>query len=571
MLKNVKILYKVILLSAVLLIFICAVGFTGYYFNNKANVEMTHMYNDQLMPVKWMNDIISQTSSNESNLLYLILNSGNADALKKYLDDIDARTGIIDAEWESYKKLENDKYELDTIPVVDKNKAAFREARAKIIDAARAGNQTEAYKLLNDNINYLREEQKALKDLEEYNTRMASEVSEKNNREFVLSVEILVSVVLAALLIGILLTVLITNAVIRPISLLKKEINELVQKGGDLTREIDVKSKDEIGQLGYAVNRFLSNLKEIIGSVIQESDGVEQSVALVDQRMQELNSFIQDVSATTEEISAGMEETAAATEQVNASSSQIEAAVGSMAEKAQKGAGEAGEISKRAAELKNSSVVSQETASHIYEESRGKLEKAIDQARAVGQISVLADAILQISAQTNLLALNAAIEAARAGDAGKGFAVVSDEIRKLAEDANKAVNEIQRVTGEVVSSVSGLTEGSRTILNFIDTTVVNDYQNMLKTGEAYSNDAVFVDNLVADFSSTSEELAVSIEGVIRAVSEVTQTVNEGAAGTQNIAEKGAQIVTMVSEVQEQMQKSREGARRLKETVGKFKV
>ena len=113
-----------------------------------------------------------------------------------------------------------------------------------------------------------------------------------------------------------------------------------------------------------------------------------------------------------------MEETAAAAEQVNSSSIEIETAVDVIAKKAQKGAFAAGEISTRASKLKSGTIASQQAAQEIYEKQRMKLELALEQAKAIKQISALSDAILQISSQTNLLALNAAIEAARAGESG---------------------------------------------------------------------------------------------------------------------------------------------------------
>jgi methyl-accepting chemotaxis protein len=571
MLKNIKVIYKIVLLSAFLLVFIAIVGFAGFYYTNTANDQMTSMYHDRLLPVKWLNDAISQTNANEADLLYAIMNSENSTEQGKFIENIERRSEQIDSNWANYKKTNLDKFEVDTIPVVEKNKKAFREAREKIIEAAKMGNQIEAFSLLNENIDYLRNEQKALNDLSEYNSKAANDIHTRNENDFDFALKSILSTVLFALVIGILLTIIITNGIIRPINRLKRELNKLVQNGGDLTEEINIKSKDEIGQLADSLNKFLSNLRTIISNIIHETNTVESSVVLVGQKMNELNAFIDEVSATTEEISAGMEETAAATEEVNASSEEIESAIEAMAQKAQNGAAEAGEIEKRANELKNSTISSQNAAQKIYEETRSRLEAAIENSRSVEQISVLSDSILQMSSQTNLLALNASIEAARAGEAGKGFAVVADEIRKLAEESKVAVNQIQQVTQEVISSVEGLADGSRTFMDFLDTTVLTDYQRMLKIGESYNDDAVFVDNLVSEFSASSEELTASIQAIIQAISEVTQTVNDGAAGTQVIADKGSQIVGMVGDVRDEMRIGSNSTQKLKETVAKFKV
>ena len=127
------------------------------------------------------------------------------------------------------------------------------------------------------------------------------------------------------------------------------------------------------------------------------------------------------------------------------------------------------------------------------------------------------------------------------------------------------------MTKEVVAVVEDLAGSSRSIMNFMDTNVIKDYEAMIETGEYYSNDAVFIDKLVTDFSATAEELTASVEGIINAINDVSKTVNEGAAGTQNIAEKSTAILLKVNDVQEQMNISSFNAKKLKDVVGKFKV
>jgi len=373
---------------------------------------------------------------------------------------------------------------------------------------------------------------------------------------------------LASLSIGYFIASLISNPVI------SASENLRVIATGDFTHEIPKgfqRSKDEIGVLVKSINTMQESIKEVIKSVVKESRSVAESVLTTGQHISELTSQIKDVSDTTENLSAGMEETAAATEEMNATASDIEQAIDSIASKAQQGSIAAGEISYRAGEIKKAAKSSQKSANDVYISTQDNLRKAIEQSKAVEQINVLSNAILQITSQTNLLALNAAIEAARAGEAGKGFAVVAEEIRKLAEDSKNAVNEIQKVTKTVVSSVTNLTESSGEVLNFIDKQVLKDYDSMVEIGEQYSRDADLVDNLVTDFSATAQQLAASIQNIVKAINEITSAANEGAEGTTNIAGKAAIVVEKADAVMNQADLSKESADKLIKIVSKFRV
>jgi len=441
----------------------------------------------------------------------------------------------------------------------------------KVIVISRGQRIEDASSLMSESLEAFNASSENLLALVKYNNENASKASSEGVLRYNQAKIFLIATITLIALFGIFMTVIILLSIIRPIGKLNEKLRTLAEKGGDLTQQIDIHSRDEIGDLALSVNKFLTNFRLIMTEVNACYKSVEATAVTVSERLVELNENIEDTSATVEELSSGMEETSTAAEQVNVSTIEIETAIEAMAQKAQEGSVAAGEISRRANELKNNIIVSQQTANQMYEETKINLEIALQQSKAVEQIPILSNAILQISSQTNLLALNAAIEAARAGEAGKGFAVVADEIRKLAENSKETVNEIQKITKEVVVSVGNLTYNSRVVMNFIDSTVKSDYNNMLNTGDLYNNDAEFVDNLVTDFSATAEELTASIEGIIKSISEVARNVREGSSGTQSIAERTTTIVTKVNEVQKQMQISIGSAGKLKEAVSKFKI
>ena len=382
---------------------------------------------------------------------------------------------------------------------------------------------------------------------------------------------ITVLVLISCIILGILFGVLNIRGITKPMAMLQSKLTELVERGGDLTKSIEIASKDEIGDLAKAVNQFIQNIRIIIAEVNQRAEAVGSTALAVGEKLELLNSNIEDSSATVQELSAGMEETAASAEEINASSNEIAHASSNVAERAQTGASAVAEISKRAVELQTNAIHSKESSNSIFKNSEEKLTMALEKSKEIEKIRGLTDSILQISTQTNLLALNAAIEAARAGESGRGFSVVADEIGRLADSSKKTVEEIQAVTEEVVGSVENLAINTKEFLEYFNNVVVKDYDGLVETGDQYEKDASFVDGLVTDFSSTSEQLTATISEIIKAINEVSLTISESANGTQNIAERIMDIVALADEIKSQMNLNIENSNLLKAAVGKFTV
>src|SRR5690606_28179125 len=136
------------------------------------------------------------------------------------------------------------------------------------------------------------------------------------------------------------------------------------------------------------------------------------------------------------------------------------------------------EISNKADELSQQFISARDKTMGVYQDAREEIENALKASKEVEKINILSNAILQISEQTSLLSLNAAIEAARAGEAGKGFAVVADEIRKLAENSNATVGEIQAVTENITKAVGLLIDKVSLIIEFLEKDIKRDYDLM---------------------------------------------------------------------------------------------
>ena len=378
-------------------------------------------------------------------------------------------------------------------------------------------------------------------------------------------------IVLAAIIVSV-ISIFMANRISKPIKVAAGHLNTLAKT--DFTKDLPddfMNRRDEIGVLMKSVNVMSKSIRTVIHDVISEAHKVIENILVSSDHLTELLERIAEVSATTGEMSEVTSETAASTEEMNATSIEIESAVRSTAEKAQSGSAVVREIRKRAQDLKENAIVSHNAAHAIRNDMDSEMRKALAQSKAVGKINAFTESILQIAEQTNLLALNAAIEAAKAGQAGKGFAVVADEIRKLAENSKKTVTKIRDVTKEAITSVENLVLCSEKTLNFIDTKVINDYKTMVEIGEQYYNDAASIQNLVTEFSSTSEELLASIQNMVKAINEVATSNSEEAQGTQNISQKALDVMDRASNISKLMHAAKQSSECLAESVSRFKI
>jgi len=340
---------------------------------------------------------------------------------------------------------------------------------------------------------------------------------------------------------------------------------------GDLTIKVNTKSKDEIGLLSDGFNSMVDSQKTIINNVVDLVGNIVNVLDTTENNIEDLNKNIEDVSATTEEIAAGMEETSASMEEMNATSNEISQILDDIAHKAEQGVISAKEINNRALEVKKEAMESKQSVNNIYDVTQSKLKEAIEEAKTIEQINILSDSILAITDQTNLLALNAAIEAARAGEAGKGFAVVADEIRKLAEESKQAVGKIQQVTENVLQSVNKLVMSSNEVLELVDKKVIKDYEVLVATSGQYSDDAMYFEKLVSDFSNSFSTLKDIVMNMIKAIEEVSIATNEETEATSNIAERSTYIIEKTIDIINQMHDAKQKIDNLMEVVSKFKT
>ncbi|UTT43698.1 methyl-accepting chemotaxis protein [Exiguobacterium aurantiacum] len=381
----------------------------------------------------------------------------------------------------------------------------------------------------------------------------------------------LLIIMAAAVVFTVLMMVFIFRSIFEPLNEFKVKMRELATSQGDLTTAIPVKRRDEFSGLARDFNQFLANLRQLILQVNGVSRGMTEQSAHMYDELKALDTYMTTTAATTEDLTAGMQQTAASAQEMNASASDMERTLHNIVTMAAERKAEAAQVDARAVALRDHAVEAKSSALSVLSSTRVNLEKAMQDAKAVREIATLTNDILDIAAQTNLLSLNASIEAARAGEAGRGFAVVADEIRKLAETSRTTVERIQAISTTVLHSVDHLNDTSSEMLGFLDTNVLKDYDQLEEAAERYSEDAGRFETTASEFANAAVELEQLTSNMIGVIQDVAVTVNNGALGTQEIAEKVTMSVDRFSELNRVTEVSQQKMDELNELIGQFKV
>lgn len=385
---------------------------------------------------------------------------------------------------------------------------------------------------------------------------------------------------LAKLIIGAMLVAFILSAVIgvilgigitKPIRQLTDVIDQTARldfcptENGEKLR----KHKDEIGVMAGKIHDMRKKLHGLMEELQQTQQTLEVSTGDLNELMKQNSAIAEDNSAVTQELAAGMQETRANTASIVESVRIMEQSSGNIHRLAADGAENSSQIQERAGEMERISTQSCNKTDEMYDVMKQKSETAMEEAKAVERINSLTDNIKKISSQTNLLALNANIEAARAGEAGKGFAVVASEIGDLASQTLETVSNIDEIVGEVNGSVTNMTECLTTIMDFLEQTVLGDYENFAKMGQQYHMDADTFRDIMQETKNAVEELEKHIGQIGSTVADINTMVEQSSDGISGIAEKSGSTQNLVEDGYEKLQECNRSVDVIKEFVAQF--
>lgn len=394
-------------------------------------------------------------------------------------------------------------------------------------------------------------------------------ISIKASGTYVFEIILLVLVVIIMAI-----TILIANRkIVRPVKKASASLNVIVksieENRGDLTQRIEVTTQDEIAQLVNGINGFLDNLQGLMQRMQDDSARMMASAGTVGERVDESNRNAMNLSAAAEELAASMEEVSVTLEQIATGSTRILEQVRGMSQGADSGVEDMGQIKNNVAGMQKETNASRKAAVDMFSDITVTLQEAVEESSNVEKINDLTGDILDIASQTNLLALNASIEAARAGEAGKGFAVVADEIRVLADNSTKTANNIQEISRMVTGAVGKLAENATRMLDFINTSVMKDYDNFEEIMIQYQNDTDNVSGILTEFAQQAAVITETMQSMNSGINDITMTVEESVRGITGVAEDTSSLVGAITHIHEATEDNQEISKEMQKEVSRF--
>ncbi|MFZ1985766.1 MAG: methyl-accepting chemotaxis protein [Desulfatitalea sp.] len=514
---------KLTLGFTVMLLFIAAIGWTCYTGVHKTNGYLQEIFSVRLPGI----DYLLETDRDLQQLLVaersMIFADTNSEIFKQLLNEYETNLKQSQERWEK----------LEALPATDDRRAIMKQyntARAAWLEvsqqiaAGRKADTREGRRLALDlTLGLAKERFEKMRDALDQLTGMDLAAAQTASKEaealYGRTMLWLVAMVAGALVAGLLLSLFIGASITRPLNAAVAGLKDIAEGEGDLTKRLEVKSQDELGELSQWFNVFLEKLQEMVRRITSNAETLSRSAETLTtisedmtQGADAMTGSSNSVATAAEEMSTNINSVAAAMELASTNMSSVSSATEEMGST----------IAEIAVHTEKARTITNDAVTQTKETST-KMDQLGEAARSISKVT---EVITEISEQTNLLALNATIEAARAGEAGKGFAVVANEIKALARQTAAATQEIK---GKI-AGIQGSTEQTISQISQISR-VINDINEIVST----------ISSATEEQSTATKDIAANVAQASSGISEVNQNVAQSSAVSKDIAQDIAGI------------------------------
>lgn len=455
-LKSFKVLKlirgRVVLVFAVLTIILAAMLIVSYNNTERLKDELKTLTGknvDQQMRVNLLAGEIAQLSNLEQS--FIITGSD------VYLGQYEEQKETIDKTLQDLHKVFNKKGDArDRIDSIDQFYNNYLTYSKRVIDVRKESGLDAAQRIVQIGTGA-----KAMSYVD-IHIDMMNKVLAKNTdaqiKKVEKSTEVSMIIFFVLTLLSIILVFMSGTAIFRTIKVNTHKINrsllDMASAGGDLTKRLEIKNDDEFGQISASTNTLIESIANLVRKVSALTENVSASGQQLTASAQENATTIQQIANSTAEIAESSEQTIRSMEQSSNKMSHLEETTLQLNDDAQDLRQTSATMREAAKEGQNKIQQSAKSMMEIEEVIANTNQTVTGLGESSEEITSIIGTITSIAEQTNLLALNAAIEAARAGEHGKGFAVVADEVRKLAEQSQRAASEVATIVHTIQDEIS---------------------------------------------------------------------------------------------------------------------